>query len=122
MCWFDAHPFVSRRPTRNHHEAPVPPVTTLQERSTTSGAVESTISTTLSTAEVKSIATAVAQSVLASLQSALLPTPIQNAREVPLVSVGGSVRLMPKCRGQWHQLRRACQVRVLIWRWDVGNL
>ena len=84
-----AQPFVSRRRTRNHHEVPVPPVTTSQESSTTSGAVESTISSTLSTAEVTSIATAVAQSVLASLQSALLPTPIQNAREVPLVSLPG---------------------------------
>ena len=77
-----AQPFVSRRRTRT-----VSPVTTSQESSTTSGAVESTISSTLSTAEVTSIATAVAQSVLASLQSALLPTPIQNAREVPLVSL-----------------------------------
>ena len=84
-----AQPFVSRRHTRNHNEAPVPPVTTSQESLTTSGAVESTISSTLSTAEVTSIATAVAQSVLASLQSALLPTPIQNAREVPLVSLPG---------------------------------
>ena len=82
--------FVSRRRTRNHHEAPVPPVTTSQESSTTSGAVESTISSTLSTAEVTSITTAVhAQSVLASLQSALLPTPIQNAQKVPLVSLPG---------------------------------
>ena len=84
-----AQSFVSRRRTCNHHEVPVPPVTTSQESSTTSGAVESTISSTLSTAEVTSIATAVAQSVLASLQSALLPTPIQNAREVPLVSLPG---------------------------------
>ena len=84
-----AQPFVSRRHTRNHHEDPVSPVTTSQESSTTSGAVESTITSTLSTAEVTSIATAVAQSVLASLQSALLPTPIQNAREVPLVSLPG---------------------------------
>ena len=84
-----AQPFVSRRRTRNHHEVPVPPVTTSQESSTTSGAVESTSSSTLSTAEVTSIATAVAQSVLASLQSALLPTPIHNARKVPLVSLPG---------------------------------
>ena len=84
-----AQPFVSHRRTRNHHEVPVPPVTTSQESSTTSGAVESTISSTLSTADVTSLATAVAQSVLASLQSALLPTPIQNAREVPLVSLPG---------------------------------
>ena len=77
----------STRP--NHHEALFPPVTTSQESSTTSGGVESNISSTFSTAEVTSIATAVAQLVLASLQSALLPTPIQNAREVPLVSLQG---------------------------------
>ena len=117
-----AQPFVSRLHIRNHQEAPIPPLTTLQESSTTSGAVESNIGSTLSTAEVASIAKAVAQSVLAFLQSALLPTPIQNAREVSLVSLPGPSEADAKCRDQWHLLWRACQVRVLIWRWHVHNL